>query len=185
MTLTKLPIISTENRHIQGVRAVHRVTVQTAAGPVDIYNAHLDGTDDTNPQFGVDEINMVLAFINETRGGGPVILAGDFNAHPDAPSIQTLLKAGYIDALATAGNATCDKKGDAGCTNSNMPLGDNPNDNSDQRIDFIFVLPGNSVDATVSEQPPRGTLGQQASRYRWWPHPLAVRPHRRPAPSSS
>ena len=151
MTLTKLPIISTENRHIQSVRAVHRVTVRTAAGPVDIFNAHLDGTNDNDPQFSVNEINKVLAFVNETRSGGPAILAGDFNARPDSPSIKVLLNAGYIDALAKAGNATCAKKGDPGCTNSNMPLVDNPSQNSDQRIDYIFVLPGNSVAATVTE----------------------------------
>ena len=145
MTLTRLQVISSENRTVSEIRSAVRVTVQTDEGPLDIYNVHLEGTDDDDPQFAVDEITKVMDFIEDTRSGGPVILAGDFNAHPDAPSIRTLLEAGYVDVLDKAGNATCEKKGDPGCTNSTVPLGDNPDKVADQRIDFMFVLPGDDV----------------------------------------
>lgn len=151
MTITRLPIVSSENHHIGGVRGVHRVTVRTDDGPLDLYNVHLEGTDETDPQFSVDEITKVMNFIEDTRSGGPVILAGDFNAHPDSPSIRTLLEAGFVDVLDKAGNATCKKKGDPGCTNSTVPLGDNPGNNADQRIDYIFVLAGDDVSLRLDD----------------------------------
>lgn len=151
LTITKLHIISSENFHVSTVRAIHRVTVQTDVGPVDIYDIHLDGTGFEHPEAAVTEINTVLDFIDRTRSGGPVIMAGDFNAEPQDPSIQAVLKKGFVDALATAGDATCAKAGDPGCTSSTIPFGDNPNYNADHRIDYIFVLPGNGVTATVTE----------------------------------
>ena len=144
LTITRLPIVSTENFKIGGVRAVHRVTVETDDGPVDIYNAHLEGTDDDDPQFAVDEIAKVIDFIEDTRTGGPLILAGDFNAVPDDPSIRTLLEAGFIDVLDEGGNATCEEAGDPGCTSDNVPLAD-PELKASRRIDFIFVLKGENV----------------------------------------
>jgi endonuclease/exonuclease/phosphatase family metal-dependent hydrolase len=154
LTMTRLPVVSSENRSVSTIRSVHRVTVQTEAGPLSIYNAHLEGTGAVLPTGApaeLQEIQNVIDFIQETRGAGPAILAGDLNAKPGDPSIQRLLQAGFIDALASAGDATCAKAGDPGCTNSNMPLGDNPNDTSDHRIDYIFILPGDGVTATVTE----------------------------------
>ena len=144
LTITRLPVLSSENHHIGGVRAVHRVTVQSDDGPIDIYNAHLEGTDDEDPQLAVDEISEVIDFIEDTRSGGPVILAGDFNAVPDDPSIRTLLEAGFIDVLDEAGDATCEEAGDPGCTNSTIPLAD-PALKASRRIDFMFVLDGDEV----------------------------------------
>lgn len=151
LTLTRLPVISSENHHVGGPRSVHRVTLRTTLGPIDVYNAHLEGTDEDNPRFAVDEIENVLAFINQTRSGGPVIVAGDFNAEPDDPSIQRLLAAGYRDVLTEAGNPTCTTAGDPGCTNSTIPLGDNARNLADRRIDYIFVLPGDEVSVEVRD----------------------------------
>lgn len=146
MTFTRLPIVSSENRDIDGKgRAVQRITVQSAEGPIDLYNVHLNGTAFDDPQPSVDEISLVMDFIDDTRSGGPVIIAGDFNAAPDEPSIRTLLEAGYVDVLAEAGDATCDKAGDPGCTNSTVPLGDNPDALADHRIDYIFVRDGEDI----------------------------------------
>ncbi|MGB2693702.1 MAG: endonuclease/exonuclease/phosphatase family protein [Dehalococcoidia bacterium] len=150
LTLTRLPVLSSENHSLEGVRAVHRVTLETDAGAIDVYNAHLEGTKD-DPQAAVVEINKVLQFIDDTRTGGPVILAGDFNAVPGDPSIKALLDAGFSDALATAGAATCNAAGDPGCTNSTMPLGDNAENHADHRIDYIFVLPGDDVSMDVED----------------------------------
>ena len=152
MTFTRLPIVSSENHYVGGPRAVHRVTVETAAGPVDLYNVHLEGTEE-DPLLAIAEIEDVLAFINRTRTeGGAVILAGDFNAQPHEPMVQFVLGDGFIDALVAAGDATCAEAGDPGCTSSTKPLGDNPDFLSSRRIDYIFYQPGAlSLDARTAE----------------------------------
>ena len=149
LTLTRLPILSSENHYLGGARAVHRVTVETEAGPIDLYNVHLEGTED-DPQLAITEIENVLAFIDSTRtAGAPAILAGDFNAQPQDPMIAALLEAGFIDALAAAGDATCDGPGDPGCTSSTKPLGDNAESLSSRRIDYIFFQPGAALPLTA------------------------------------
>ncbi|MCH7718514.1 MAG: hypothetical protein IIB21_03500, partial [Chloroflexi bacterium] len=47
------------------------------------------------------------------------------------------------------GDATCEGVGDPGCTSGTIPLGDNPENLTRRRIDFIFILPGTefSLDA--------------------------------------
>lgn len=146
MTLTRLPVLSSENRHIVGVRAVHRVTVETTEGVIDLFNAHLDGTDEEDPQVALDEIAKVIDFIEETRTpGAAVILGGDFNAEPEDPSIRALRDFGFVDTIARAGDATCDETGDPGCTGSTKPLGDNAENLADHRIDYIFYLSGGDV----------------------------------------
>ena len=154
LTLTNLDVLSSENHNISGPRSIHRVTVQTESGPVDIYNTHLEGTGavvDVTLDESVVEIQAVIDFINDTRTGtGPVILAGDFNAEPGDPSIQTLLDAGFIDVLAEGGDATCEKTGDPACTSGTTPLGE-PGNRTDHRIDYIFMLGGSEVGVNVSE----------------------------------
>lgn len=153
MTFTRFPIVSSENRTVSEIRAVHHVAVQSDLGVIDLYNVHLEGTGaiaDVTQDDSVVEIQNVLSFINETRSGsGPVILTGDFNAETQDPSIQRVLAANYIDALAAGGDATCDQQGDPGCSSGTIPLGDNPENLTDHRIDYIFVLPGDAVDITV------------------------------------
>lgn len=155
MTLTRLPVLSAENHFIGGVRSVHRVTVETENGPLDLYNAHLEGTGaiiEVGPEAPLAEIEDLLAFIQESRTGtAPVILAGDFNAEPGDPSIQALLDAGFIDAMTAGGDPTCVTAGDPGCTSSTIPLGDNPENLTQRRIDYIFVLPGAESSLVVAE----------------------------------
>jgi endonuclease/exonuclease/phosphatase family metal-dependent hydrolase len=153
MTFTRLPVLSSENRSVGEIRSVHRVTVRTDEGPLDIYNAHLEGTGavtEAGADASLEEIERVLAFINETQGGGPVILGGDFNAEPGDPSVQRLLEEGFIDAVADAGDATCAEAGDPGCTSGTTPLGE-PGDRADRRIDYLFVLPGSQAAVEVVE----------------------------------
>jgi endonuclease/exonuclease/phosphatase family metal-dependent hydrolase len=154
MTFTRLPILSSENRTVSAIRSAVRVTVQTDSGPLNLYNVHLEGTGavlETGESAELLEIENVIDFIQETRDGGPAILAGDLNAEPDDPSIQRLLQEGFIDALADAGNPTCEQQGDPGCTSGTIPLGDNPDNLADHRIDYIFVLPGEDVSVELSE----------------------------------
>jgi endonuclease/exonuclease/phosphatase family metal-dependent hydrolase len=152
MTVTRLPVISSENKHIGGVRAVSRVTVQTDEGVIDLYNAHLEGTDETDPQVALDEIATVMTFIEESRTpGAAAIIAGDFNALPADPAIRAVVDAGFLDVLVEGGDATCEQAGDPGCTNSAIPLGDNPEHLADRRIDYIFARPGEDVSLSVDE----------------------------------
>ncbi len=143
MTFTRLPITKSENRSVSQIRSVQHLALQTEHGTVDVYNAHLEGTGavlETGEDAAVAEMDAVIAFINETRDpNGLVVLAGDLNAEPDDPSIQRLLDASFIDALAEAGDPTCNQAGDPGCTNSEIPLGDNAERTSDHRIDYVFV----------------------------------------------
>ena len=151
MTLTRLPVISAENHHIGGPRSLHRVTVETNFGPLDLYNAHLEGTGaifDVSEDAPLTEIENVLAFIQATRTG-PTILAGDFNAEPDDPSIQAMRDAGFVDALAAVGDATCADAGDPGCTSSTRPLSDNAENRALRRIDYIWLLPRAKREVTV------------------------------------
>jgi endonuclease/exonuclease/phosphatase family metal-dependent hydrolase len=154
LTLTRLEVLSSENHDLPGVRSIHRVTVQTETGPVDIYNTHLEGTGavvDVTLDASVVEMQEVIDFINATRTGpGPVILAGDFNAEPSDPSIQTLTDAGFIDVLVEGGDATCEAEGDAGCTSGTIPLAE-PGNRTRRRIDYMFVLPGGDVGVDVDE----------------------------------
>lgn len=149
LTVTKLPITAKENHKVSAIRSVQHIALTTDHGTVDIYNAHLEGGGavlETGDDASVAEMDEVIEFIDQTRDGeGPVILAGDLNATPDSPSIQRLIEAGFTDALAQAGDATCAKQGDPGCTDSRIPLGDNPRNLTDERIDYVFVKSGGRV----------------------------------------
>jgi len=154
LTITRLPIVASDNRSVSAIRSAVHVAVQTDLGVVDLYNVHLEGTGavlDVERIESVIEIDNVIDFIRETRSGtGPVIVAGDFNAEPDDPAIRQFIEeGGFIDTLAEAGDATCESPGDAGCSNSTIPLGDNAENLADVRIDYLFVLPGEGVDIEV------------------------------------
>lgn len=155
MTFTHLPILESENRSVSQIRSVQHLALQTERGTVDVYNAHLEGGGavlETDAEASVSEMDAVIAFIEETRDpNGVVILAGDLNAEPDAPSIQRLTDAGFVDAVAEAGDATCDEAGDPGCTNSEIPLANNPERTSDHRIDYVWVKGGAEREVEVKE----------------------------------
>jgi endonuclease/exonuclease/phosphatase family metal-dependent hydrolase len=149
MTLTRLPVVSSENRVVNAGRVVQRITVTTDSGPLDLYNAHLTGPDEE--QEALVEIGNVLSFIRETRtGAGPVIVGGDFNAVPEDPEIAAMLDEGFVDVLVAGGDATCAAAGDPGCTNGTIPLGQ-PGNRADRRIDYMFVLDGSEVSIALTE----------------------------------
>jgi endonuclease/exonuclease/phosphatase family metal-dependent hydrolase len=154
LTITRLPIASTGNHSVSAIRSAVHVAVQTELGVVDLYNVHLEGTGavlDVEGDASVVEVNNVVEFIRQTRSGtGPVIVAGDFNAEPVDPSIAAFMgPGGFIDALDEGGDATCEGQGDPGCSSDTIPLGDNPQNLTDHRIDYIFVLPGDDIDIEV------------------------------------
>ncbi len=151
LTLTRLPVVSAANRSISMARSAHRVTVETVSGPIDLYNTHLEGAGavvDVTAAEALAEIATLLAFIEESAGR-PALLAGDFNARPQHGSIRALRDAGFVDAVAEGGDATCVAQGDPGCTSSTRPLSDNPENLASKRIDYVWVRDGGSRQVSV------------------------------------
>ncbi len=78
------------------VMAEARVAVEGVAAPVTVLGTHLDHRNAGQRMAQAREIERVLA---GRREEGLMILAGDLNEEPDAPTIQMLLK-GWKDATA-------------------------------------------------------------------------------------
>jgi endonuclease/exonuclease/phosphatase family metal-dependent hydrolase len=170
LTITRLPVLDKENFHVGGVRSLLRVTVETDAGRLDLYNAHLEGTGavlDVAPEAPVAEIEAVLAFIERTRTGA-VVLAGDLNAEPEDASVRRLIEAGFVDAMAVAGDATCEREGDPGCTSSTLPLGDNAKRAAARRIDYVLARSTSRVGVeALSAEPFLGEPRETARGLLW------------------
>lgn len=110
-------------------RVVAHVRVDPGTGPVDVYCTHLHHTRE-RPELRQHQIDGVLEFIDETRGAGPVVLAGDFNAFVSAPELDAL-EPRFTDAFGML-------RDDAdSITTLNEAKGHTP-----RRIDHIFVAPG-------------------------------------------
>lgn len=72
-------------------RFVYYAVFDTETGPFHLYNSHFSWVDVQNEM----NIREALGFIRET--GEPAVIAGDFNAAPDKPSLGMLEKAGWRD----------------------------------------------------------------------------------------
>jgi endonuclease/exonuclease/phosphatase family metal-dependent hydrolase/predicted esterase len=98
---------------------------------VDLYNTHLHHTGEGG---GIRrrQLEDLLGFIGETRGAGPVILAGDFNAPVEAPEMR-LLDERFVDAY---GAVHTDAEARARTT-LNPHVGHEP-----RRIDHIYFERG-------------------------------------------
>ncbi|GAB4505895.1 MAG: endonuclease/exonuclease/phosphatase family protein [Anaerolineales bacterium] len=100
-------------------------TVDTEAGPVVVFSTHI-----TNRPGEVNaaQIRALVELVECERRGLPAVVAGDFNAHEDAPQIRGL-PAHWHDAFREA------KPHARGATSLD----------SDRRIDYIFLVDGDSV----------------------------------------
>ena len=107
--------------------AVHvRLTVR--GRDVDVYDTHLHHT----PEGGAiraAQLRDLAAFVDSTRGGGPVVLAGDFNCELGSPELAPLERA-WADAFVTLHPGV---RGAAAAT-MNPLLG-----NEARAIDHVFV----------------------------------------------
>ena len=110
-------------------RVVAHVRVDPGDGPLDVYCTHLHHTQE-RPEIRRAQIESAVAFIEETRGSGPVVLAGDFNARVGDPELAAL-QSGYTDTFGTL------KEDADSITTLNPALG-----HSARRIDHVFVAPG-------------------------------------------
>lgn len=70
-------------------RTVAHVRVAVAGREIDIYNTHLHHTE-AGGEIRREQLGDLLAFIDATRAGGPVLVLGDFNARSSAPELARL-----------------------------------------------------------------------------------------------
>jgi hypothetical protein len=77
-------------------RAALWVRVETPAGDVDVYIAHLTGGGDRVKQA---QATSLLNWVGETRGKGPVVVFADLTAAPDSAVTKVFLDWGLKDAV--------------------------------------------------------------------------------------
>lgn len=107
-------------------RTVAHVRVEMEGRPLAAYCTHLHHTLEGG-ETRAAQLRDLLAFVRQTRGDGPVVLAGDFNAPPDAPEMR-LLDGTFADAYAATHPVPDDS-----VTTLNPALGHAP-----RRIDYVF-----------------------------------------------
>jgi endonuclease/exonuclease/phosphatase family metal-dependent hydrolase len=152
-----------------GVRMISHARLDHPLGLVDVFTTHLAagidrGSDPCGPECPVEcvaaeaqtnrdcQAVQVVDFVERTHDlPTPAIITGDFNARPDTFVYEHLTEAGWTDAYLFAGNPECDPMTGSGCTSGreDQDLSDleSPEDRTDRRIDYIFVIPPASDDA--------------------------------------
>jgi len=129
--LTPHEVVTAGSRNLEPAddyRAVAHVRFTWRGREVDAYSTHLHHT----PEGGhirATQIRHLLAYVDSTRGDGPVVLAGDFNAELGTPEMEQVTVR-YIDAFkATHPKATREES-----VTFNRRFGPDPG-----AIDHIFV----------------------------------------------
>jgi len=124
--LSRYPILAWDNTHYAHntteVRGLLRAVVQTAGEPLTFYGTHLDHL--ASPKDARDQ--QVSEALAKWDGTPRAILLGDLNADPQAPELQSIYRAGFLDVLASTGQ-------DDVFTSWNPA--------SRRRIDYIFQTP--------------------------------------------
>ena len=98
--LTPHPVLHTGGKNLEPAndyRTVAHLRIDFHGQAIDVYDTHLHHT----PEGGAiraEQIGDLLAFVDSTRGEGPVVLAGDFNAGLDAPEMAPILRE-YVSVL--------------------------------------------------------------------------------------
>jgi endonuclease/exonuclease/phosphatase family metal-dependent hydrolase len=129
--LTRHPVLRSEGKALaprDDYRTAAHLRIAWAGREVDVYATHLHHTAEGGA-IRAEQIRDLLGFIAATRGGGPVVVAGDFNAGAGAPELSPLTEE-FQDAFA----ATHPGAGGDTTATLNAALGHAP-----RRIDHIFV----------------------------------------------
>ena len=115
--------------------------IDTPIGKINFFNTHLSYN---SKNVRIQQVHQIISFVtgkeinNEAAGS---ILTGDFNAIPNAPSVQQLTNTGtdifYVDTFTDA------NQGNSGFTF--------PSDSLNERIDFIFYKNTGSLSITDSK----------------------------------
>ncbi len=120
-------------------RMVLRATADTPWGAVRVFATHL--THD-NPAANRGQAASLASFV-ATSGGGPAVVAGDFNAGEDAPQIQAL------DWVDTYREVHRDQPGYTCCVDD---LIGGPDQVLKERIDYLFLVLGTGqTDASANK----------------------------------
>ena len=129
--LTPHRVITSGARNLEPAddyRAVAHVRFAWRGREVDAYSTHLHHT----PQGGsirATQIRHLLAYVDSTKGSGPLVLAGDFNAELGTPEMNLVTKQ-HLDAFRTVHP----KASRAEAVTFNSRFGPDPG-----AIDHIFV----------------------------------------------
>ncbi len=129
--LTRHPVRDTSwtrLRPLTDYRVAAHARIDLGGRPLDVFATHLHHTVEGD-SIRAEQVADLLAFVERTRGAGPVLVAGDFNAPAEAPSLAPLV-AGYAEAFGTL---------HPGAEVSTLveDLGHTP-----RRIDHVFAGPG-------------------------------------------
>ena len=98
--LTPHPVLASGERNLEPAddyRAVAHVRFEWRGRAIDAYSTHLHHTVEGGA-IRAKQIRHLLAYVDSTRGEGPVVLAGDFNAELGTPEMN-LVTARYVDAF--------------------------------------------------------------------------------------
>jgi endonuclease/exonuclease/phosphatase family metal-dependent hydrolase len=120
--------------------ALYAVAV-TPFGRLPLVVTHLAGSD---PAVNRGQAAALQEFV-ASQTAGPAIVAGDFNATPDSPQITSLTRE-WIDAYAAA------HPGEPGLTCCIDDLRAPPSEPLEERIDYVFFLPGNDLRVVYAQR---------------------------------
>jgi beta-glucosidase len=98
--LTPHEVLASGERNLEPVddyRAVAHVRFGWKGREVDAYSTHLHHTAQGG-SIRATQIRHLLAYVDSTKGKGPVVIAGDFNAELGTPEM-TLTSAKYVDTF--------------------------------------------------------------------------------------
>ena len=129
--LTPHRVLVGESRNLEPTddyRAVAHVRFDWRGRPIDAYSTHLHHTE-KGGAIRATQIRHLLAYVDSTRGDGPALLAGDFNAELGTPEMN-LVTARYVDVF----HAVHPKASRAEAATYNQRFGVDPG-----VIDHIFV----------------------------------------------
>ena len=98
--LTPHPVVMAGERNLEPAddyRAVAHVRFAWRGRNVDAYSTHLHHTT-AGGSIRATQIRHLLAYVDSTRGDGPTVIAGDFNAELGTPEMK-LMTARHLDAF--------------------------------------------------------------------------------------
>jgi len=191
MVLTRLPILDEGYLDIANFPwEAYWVRVDSPQGPVDFLTAHFASSvndppcaPDLCPPICADEISTnqchaveVVDFFDRRPGGARLSIAsGDLNATPGSPTLDTLTRAGFVDAWLASGEAECDPATGHGCTGGgsqpepfvgmNSPKGPG----FDERIDYVLVRPDPDCRVGAEAEGFAATPRAEPLNGLWWP----------------
>lgn len=136
--LTRAPTVARGQRTLEprsDARVVAWARVTPGADTLDVYCTHLHHMQTPEgEELRRDQLLDALDYIDETRGDGPTIFAGDFNASVSAPELAAV-RDRFIDAYGTVHGDSADE-----ITTLNTAKG-----HRSERIDHVFHRPGRTL----------------------------------------